>query len=591
MSSSNEQDGSQPPVTTQSPKPASPVGKNKKKEICRKFVWGTCNKGAACKFRHELDFEKVKETVIFCHDYQNRSGCTRENCTYLHTTKEEQNLFYATGKLPKILADRHANISAETIPQIAMFIKETLMGASPPAAVTAQSTMPVVGPMPPPPLAGPMYPPGMAIRPGPPMMATPVLPPCPPPGPPPGPALPGPLGPPGHPCPPPSLGPSTVPIVPVMPIQHLPPPPPPPTQNSATVTQPTPPVYTAPTNPSGAFHLNQPPPAVPAKFDASKPPPPLLQVQNGTLKRPASSDLEAGPSKVRKEDDSNISDSMCDTCKQRQIRIKAIEKEIEILGARQEYYTVMFKKKMEEYNRNEEIFKSLVNPVLFGLLMEGIEGNQEGSQIHDLLNQSQSYNNTNDSPLLMQVLDFYMNNHNNSDSKQATSPRIEERFNTLFTQSKSVPHSKADLLSLLEKLCGENDEKKTDVVKATLSSSSNNNNSSSNQVYPNGLEQAANSRGSKVKTCVASTPVTSYPVYNAPPPPISRAYAPTAPLPLPNTSMASYSQQNGVPSTQTLVSKPGLCVVPPPPPTNNLRYPSYNTGPYPPPTPYYNPYQ
>lgn len=142
MSSRNDQNGRQPPLPGQPP-PLSDSDclsenvnqSDNKKEICRNFVWGTCNKSAQCKFRHELDFDEMKKILKFCHDYQNPPGCSREHCSYLHTTKEEESLFFATGQLPRILAERHANMSvtaAETIPQIALFIQESLAGHMPP---------------------------------------------------------------------------------------------------------------------------------------------------------------------------------------------------------------------------------------------------------------------------------------------------------------------------------------------------------------------------------------------------------------------------------------------------------------------------
>ncbi|CAK1554182.1 unnamed protein product [Leptosia nina] len=78
--------------------------------ICRNFLWGHCGKGAACKFRHVFDLEVMKNTLKFCHDYQNRN-CSRRGCNYLHTTTEEQCLFFATGKIPRVLAERYAKMT------------------------------------------------------------------------------------------------------------------------------------------------------------------------------------------------------------------------------------------------------------------------------------------------------------------------------------------------------------------------------------------------------------------------------------------------------------------------------------------------
>lgn len=187
----NDKNGRQPPLPGQPPPSiendahSENLALNEKVEICRNYVWGRCSKNTQCKFRHELDFEEMKKILKFCHDYQNPSGCTREHCTFLHTTKDEENLFFATGKLPRVLAERHANMSAaaaETIPQIALFIQESFVGPPPPP------------PPPPAPVAAP------------PPVAPVVLPPL-------------------------------RPAPPMMPIQQLPPPPPPPTVSSTTVQQ------------------------------------------------------------------------------------------------------------------------------------------------------------------------------------------------------------------------------------------------------------------------------------------------------------------------------------------------------------------
>ena len=142
MSSRCDQNGRQPPMPghPQNLSDFEPHNENltqteNKKDICRNFIWGTCNKNIQCKFRHDLDFEEMKKVLKFCHDYQNPPGCTREHCTYLHTTKEEESLFFATGQLPRVLAERHANMSAtaaETIPQIALYIQESLVAQPPP---------------------------------------------------------------------------------------------------------------------------------------------------------------------------------------------------------------------------------------------------------------------------------------------------------------------------------------------------------------------------------------------------------------------------------------------------------------------------
>ncbi|KAJ8737074.1 hypothetical protein PYW07_000345 [Mythimna separata] len=104
MSNNNEQNGRQPPLpqqtapsTTASTAPTDPRIRNttvttseQHNKKCRDFLWGICTKGAQCRFRHELDVESMKDILKFCHDFQNRTGCTRPDCTYLHTTREEK---------------------------------------------------------------------------------------------------------------------------------------------------------------------------------------------------------------------------------------------------------------------------------------------------------------------------------------------------------------------------------------------------------------------------------------------------------------------------------------------------------------------
>lgn len=75
---------------------------------CRDYVWGICTKGSQCKYRHVLNPETMKTILKFCHDFQNRAGCTRQGCTYLHTTNAEETLFLTSGVIPKVLRERYA---------------------------------------------------------------------------------------------------------------------------------------------------------------------------------------------------------------------------------------------------------------------------------------------------------------------------------------------------------------------------------------------------------------------------------------------------------------------------------------------------
>ncbi|XP_052746972.1 zinc finger CCCH domain-containing protein 10-like [Bicyclus anynana] len=237
MSNKTGTNGGQPPIQGQ------PAARNegdvtntdnaeKQKDFCRDFIWGQCNKGAQCKYRHELVFEVMKKTLKFCHDFQNSSGCTRELCTYLHASKDEQCLFKATGQLPQVLLQRHANMSAasgaETVPQIALYIQESLAGPPPPP------------PPPPLPVTNPV---AVSIAP----------------------LAPGPV----YPRPHMTIAPMAPRPAPMMPIQQPPPPPPPTTAPSTSVRQRAPvftvsaqPAYPPATNPG--YSMPQPPsPVIP----------------------------------------------------------------------------------------------------------------------------------------------------------------------------------------------------------------------------------------------------------------------------------------------------------------------------------------
>lgn len=75
--------------------------------FCRKYIWGICDKHQSqCRFQHIRDIELMKKILKFCHDYQNQ-GCTRPNCSYLHTSREEQNLFKNFGQIPMVLVERY----------------------------------------------------------------------------------------------------------------------------------------------------------------------------------------------------------------------------------------------------------------------------------------------------------------------------------------------------------------------------------------------------------------------------------------------------------------------------------------------------
>ncbi|XP_039764124.1 uncharacterized protein LOC120636630 [Pararge aegeria] len=338
MSSRTGPNGCQPPLPGQSASTCenedvtNTENVEKEKDFCRDFIWGQCNKGAQCKYRHELVFEVMKKTLKFCHDFQNSAGCSRELCTYLHATKEEQSLFKSTGQLPRVLAERHANMSAaaaETIPQIALYIQESYAGPPPPP--------------PPPPLPAVSAP--ASVAPAAAFPRPPVV--------------------------------SVAPIAPrpVMPIGQppLPPPPPPPPTVPTTSVRQQAPVFTAPP-PTAPFTMAHPPPSIPV-YDSSKPPPPIMpahaQIKSSEpTKRKASNDDSNVRIKMKKGEDETIADQLCENCVQRELRIDAIKKQLEAINEEEEYGTLDYKKKIEEYQNLKEILKSLISTDLVQKFVE-----------------------------------------------------------------------------------------------------------------------------------------------------------------------------------------------------------------------------
>ncbi|XP_039763812.1 zinc finger homeobox protein 4-like isoform X2 [Pararge aegeria] len=341
MSSITGPHGSQQPI----PGPSGSTCENVKKEkdFCRDFIWGQCNKGAQCKYRHELVFEVMKKTLKFCRDFQNTAGCSRELCTYLHATKEEQTLFKSNGQLPRILAERHANMSAaaaETNPQIAIYIQEIYAGPPPPP--------------PPPPLPAVSAPASVAPAaafPRPPVVSV-------------APMSPRPLMPIGQ-LPPP-------------PPPPVPPPPPPPPTVSTTAVQQQAPVFTAPLLPAAFPMAPQSPPPVIPLYDASIPPPPLmpLQLQGALRKRKASiGNVIARPGKVKKREEATLADALCERCVQWELRIDSIRKKLYAIYEEEEYESLMYKKKLEEYENMKKVLQSLITKKL---LQKFVDKNTEG---------------------------------------------------------------------------------------------------------------------------------------------------------------------------------------------------------------------
>ncbi|KAJ2954549.1 hypothetical protein O0L34_g2833 [Tuta absoluta] len=337
--STNEQNGRQPPLSNRSMLLADPrVGNvsDQQRPLCRKYVWGTCTKGIHCRFRHDLDIEEMKKILKFCHDFQNKQGCGRVDCTYLHASKEEETLFRSENEIPRVLLERYAALAEasntmqnfEGVPQMMMFVT-----APPP---------------PPPPPAQPM--PGAA---------------APPPPPPPQPA----------------------PVY--APIQQPPPPPPPPTVPPTSLVQ-SAPIFTGPPPPQSRpmiFPISQPPPAPVAIFDASVPPPPLpVEVKNGAVKRRM--ECEAGPSKIRKPEGPKVAENHCDHCVQRELRIDVYKQKMDEIHCELLYQSLVYKKKLKEYEAAKGFLRGLVGTEFYRILEDYIEGGLP--QVQDILAQLSS---------------------------------------------------------------------------------------------------------------------------------------------------------------------------------------------------------
>lgn len=73
-------------------------------DVCRDFLRNLCRRGKRCKYRHPEIEESEKKGYVFCHDYQNKE-CRRVNCKFIHCTKQEEEYFHATGRLPPHVED------------------------------------------------------------------------------------------------------------------------------------------------------------------------------------------------------------------------------------------------------------------------------------------------------------------------------------------------------------------------------------------------------------------------------------------------------------------------------------------------------
>ncbi|KAH7646801.1 hypothetical protein HUG17_2339 [Dermatophagoides farinae] len=76
---------------------------NQQDDVCRDYLRNVCRRGKSCRYKHpdinDSEMMKNKDPYVFCHDFQNRE-CRRDNCRFLHCTKQEEEIYRNTGKLP-----------------------------------------------------------------------------------------------------------------------------------------------------------------------------------------------------------------------------------------------------------------------------------------------------------------------------------------------------------------------------------------------------------------------------------------------------------------------------------------------------------
>ncbi|XP_071951691.1 zinc finger CCCH domain-containing protein 10-like [Antedon mediterranea] len=82
---------------------------NDNSDVCRDYLRNVCARGKNCKYRHPENDIPTETVSVFCHDYQNRE-CRRMNCKFIHCSREEEEYYRETGKLPPGVEDnRHGN--------------------------------------------------------------------------------------------------------------------------------------------------------------------------------------------------------------------------------------------------------------------------------------------------------------------------------------------------------------------------------------------------------------------------------------------------------------------------------------------------
>merc|ERR1712223_1855657 len=81
--------------------------------ICRDYMRNVCTRGRKCKYNHPEKEESnaaatlLQDSIVFCHDFQNRNDCSRrQHCRFIHCRKEEEEEFKRSGFLPPHIRDQ-----------------------------------------------------------------------------------------------------------------------------------------------------------------------------------------------------------------------------------------------------------------------------------------------------------------------------------------------------------------------------------------------------------------------------------------------------------------------------------------------------
>ena len=81
--------------------------------ICRDYMRNVCTRGRKCKYNHPEKEESnaaatlLQDSIVFCHDFQNRNDCSRRaHCRFIHCRKEEEEEFKRSGFLPPHIRDQ-----------------------------------------------------------------------------------------------------------------------------------------------------------------------------------------------------------------------------------------------------------------------------------------------------------------------------------------------------------------------------------------------------------------------------------------------------------------------------------------------------